>query len=88
MFNRVALFAASLVASGVLAIGLALAGFNPVPAAAPTTQPAAATVQPPAPVTQVDTVYVAPAPTPQQITVQQVVTAPGSGDDGNESVGG
>jgi hypothetical protein len=87
MINRVALFAASLVASGVLAAGLALAGFNPVPAAAPTAQPAAATAAAPAPITQVDTVYVAPAPTPQQITIQQVVTTH-SGDDGNESGGG
>jgi hypothetical protein len=87
MFNRVALFAASLVASAVIALGLALAGFNPVPAAAvPTAQPVAATDQAPAPITQIDTVYVAPAPTPQQITIQKVVTTH-HGDDGNEGGG-
>jgi hypothetical protein len=87
MFNRVALFAASLVASGVLAAGLALAGFHPGPAAiVPSAQPAAATAAAPAPITQIDTVYVAPAPTPQQITIQQVVTAQ-TGDDGDEAGG-
>ncbi len=84
MFNRLALFAASLVASGVIALGLALAGFSPVPAATvPVIEPAAATDVLPAPITQVDTVYVAPVPTPQQITIQQVVTTH-NGDDGNE----
>ena len=88
MFNRVALFAASLVAAGVLALGLALAGFNPVPAAAPAALPAAATAEAPAPITQIDTVYVAPAGTPQQITIQKVVTTHHGDDDGNESEGG
>jgi hypothetical protein len=82
MSSRVALFAASLVASAVLAVGLAITGFGPAAPAAIQAQPAAATSAP-APITQIDTVYVAPAPTPQQITIQKVVSAPG-GDDGSE----
>jgi len=84
MTNRVALFAASLVASGVLAVGIAATGIFPVATpAAPAAEPVAATGAAPQPITQIDTVYVDPAPTPQQITIQQVVTS-GHGDDGNE----
>lgn len=91
MFNRAALLAASLTASAALAVGLALVGF--APAAAPVAaQPAAAatgatTTDAPAPITQVDTVYVAPQPTPQQITIQKVVTSSHGDDDGNEGGG-
>jgi len=93
MFNRVALLVASLAASLVLAVGLALAGFvpaSPAPSAATAATAAAtdpATAAPPAPITQIDTVYVAPQATPQQITIQKVVTTHHSGDDGNESGG-
>jgi hypothetical protein len=81
MSNRVALLAASLVASGVLAVGLAAAGIFPVATpAAPAAEPVAATAAAPAPITQIDTVYVAPAPTPAQITIQRIVTS-GHGDD-------
>jgi len=81
MSNRVALFAASLVASGVLAIGLAATGIFPVATpAAPGTDPVAAAAAAPEPITQIDTVYVDPAPTPQQITIQKEVTS-GHGDD-------
>jgi hypothetical protein len=81
MSNRVALFAASLVASGVLAVGLAATGIFPVATpAAPATDPVAAAATAPEPVTQIDTVYVAPALAPQQITVQKVVTSQ-HGDD-------
>ena len=57
MHNRLALFAASLAASGVLAAGLAFVGLSaaPVPAA-DSTITAPVTDAPPAPVTQIDTV--------------------------------
>ncbi|MFN8630895.1 MAG: hypothetical protein U0838_11425 [Chloroflexota bacterium] len=92
MFTRVALFAASLAASAALAVGLALFGLTPAagPAevAAPATslEPAAATAsdQAPAPITQMDTVYVVPPtakptpePTPTPIIVNRVVTSGG-----------
>ena len=82
MLNRVALFAASLVASLVLAIGLALAGFAPAAPAAGVAVPAAATTDAPAPITQIDTVYVAPQAKPEQVTVQQVVTSHHGDDEG------
>ena len=94
MLTRVALLAASLTASAVLAVGLALFGLAPA-APAPVAQlaadPAAATVpdQPPAPVTQIDTVYVVPPtptptaePTPSPIIIQRVVSAGGEHDGG------
>jgi hypothetical protein len=90
MITRVALLAASLTASAVLAIGLALFGL--APAAVPATvDPAAATAsdQAPAPVTQIDTVYVVPPtptpspdPTPSPIIIQRVVTTGGGEHEG------
>jgi hypothetical protein len=89
MITRVALFAASLAASAVLAIGLALFGLAPAaPAAGPVlpVDPAAGTAsdQPVVPVTQIDTVYVVPPtptptpdPTPSPIIIQRVVTTGG-----------
>jgi len=91
MVTRVALFAASLAASAVLAVGLALAGFAPTAPATPdaTATPAAAPADP-APITQIDTVYVVPAPTPQAtpptIVIQRVVITHG-GDDGGDQGG-
>ncbi len=91
MLTRVALLAASLAASAVLAIGLALFGLaSSAPAGgliAPI-DPAAATAtdQAPQPITQIDTVYVVPPtptptpqPTPSPIIIQRVVTT-GGGD--------
>lgn len=93
MIHRVAIFAGSLAAAAGLAVGLAVAGIGPgtAPIAA---QPAAApvaTTTAPAPVVQVDTVYVAPAATPQDVIVTKVVKAAPRGDDGpgeQEGVGG
>jgi hypothetical protein len=92
MLTRVALFAASLTASAVLAIGLALFGLAPVsPTAGPvvTMVPAAATDAAPAPVTQIDTTYVVPPtatptpePTPAPIVITRVVTTGGGERDG------
>ena len=84
MNTRVALFAASLAASGALTVGLVLAGFAPsAPAPVASTVTAApATAAPPAPITQIDTVYVAPQATPAIVTVQKVVTGRSRGDDG------
>ena len=92
MITRVALLAASLTASAVLAIGLALVGLAPAsPTAGPvvTIDPAAATDQAPAPITQIDTVYVVPAtptptpdPTPAPIVIQRFVTTHHGDDEG------
>ncbi len=91
MLTRVALFAASLVASAVLAVGLALFGLAPAgPTAGPvvTMEPAAATDAAPAPVTQLDTTYVVPAPspdpTPSPIVIQRVITTGGEGEHGDD----
>jgi hypothetical protein len=83
MHNRLALFAASLAASGVLAAGLAFVGLSPAPVpAADSTVTAPVTDAPPAPITQIDTVYVAPQATPADIVVTKVVPATHHGDDG------
>lgn len=90
MLTRVALFAASLAASAVLAIGLAMFGLVPAgPTAGPvvTMDPAAA---PDAvhPVTQIDTTYVVPAPsadpTPSPIVIQRVIATGGEGEYGDD----
>lgn len=79
MLQRLALFAASLAAALVIAGGLALAGFGPsAPAADPAVEQVAST--PDSPPVQVDTVYVAPQATPEQITVTKVKTAARSGE--------
>ncbi len=83
MHNRLALFAASLAASGVLAAGLAFVGLSPAPVpAADSTIAAPVTDAPPAPITQIDTVYVAPQATPAEIVVTKVVPAAQHGDEG------
>jgi hypothetical protein len=88
MLTRVALLAASLAASAVLAVGLALFGLVP---AWPGTSilpadPAAAVDASSAAVTQLDTVYVVPPtpaadPTPPPIIVKRYVS-PGGDDEG------
>ncbi len=89
MFNRLALFAASLAAAGVLAAGLAFVGLAPAPVpAADSTITIQATDAPPAPITQVDTVYIAPQATPAEVVVTQVVPAEHHGDDEDEHEGG
>jgi hypothetical protein len=92
VIHRIALFSASLVAALALAAGLALAGFGPGTdqAVAPVSDPVAATDQAPEPIVQVDTVYVAPEPTPEEIVVTEVRAASGHGDedhDGGEHEG-
>jgi hypothetical protein len=87
MIHRVALFVASLVAAVGLAIGLAIAGLAPAAApiaAEPVSAPVVASTDAPAPIVQVDTVYVAPQATPQDVVVTKTVTATQHGDDGNE----
>jgi len=84
MVHKVALLAASLAVSLVLAVALAAAGFGPaapVPPVATSTQAADAETAPPV---QVDRVYLA-APQPRQTITVHKVTAAGSGEsDGAE----
>ncbi len=88
MRNRLALFAASLAASGVLAAGLVFVGLSPAPVpAADATITAPVTNAPPAPITQIDTIYVTPQATPAEVVVTQVVPSKHHGDDGNEGGG-
>lgn len=92
MIKKIALIASSLTAALVIAGGLALAGFGaPAPAAdMQVVDQAVAPVDasPPAdaaaPV-QVDTIYLAPQPTPEEITVTQVKEAAHHGDDEHEA---
>lgn len=93
MLTRVALFAASLAAAAVLAVGLALFGLGPArPAAGSPADPVAASNAAPAPVTKIETVYVVPAtptpspdPTPSPIVIQRVVG--GSGGEHEDGYG-
>lgn len=93
MLTRVALFAASLAAAAVLAVGLALFGLEPaLPWAGAPVDPVAATDPAPAPVTRIETVYVVPAtptapsdPTPSPIVIQRVVG--GSGGEHEDGYG-
>ena len=92
MVHRIALFAASLAASALLVVGLALAGLAPAPASvppvvAPIQDVSASTGAPSGPVVQVDTVYVAPPVKPVDVTITKVAKAALHGDDGNESGG-
>ena len=91
MISRLALFAASLAASLVLAASLALAGFAPGAAPTATTSdaaaPSAADVAAAAPQVQVDTVYLAPPPAQQTITVHKVVKGSGEDGEGSENEG-
>jgi hypothetical protein len=91
MISRVAIFAASLVAALTLAVGLAIAGLTPGTGAADV-QPAsdqvvAATEVPataPAPTIQVDTIYVAPDPVPEEVVVTKVEKAAHHDDEDDE----
>ena len=82
MIKRIALFVGSLTAAGVLALGLAAAGFGPLATTAgsgATADQALAADQVPAePVVQVqtETVYVKPAPAPKIIHVTKKLPAP------------
>ena len=91
MIQRIALFAASLVAALGVTVGLVIAGLGPqaavaVPVVEPVAKPVVAMTDAPAPLVQVDTVYVAPAASPQEITVTKVVKAVGLGGE-NENEG-
>jgi hypothetical protein len=86
MIHRFAFFAASVAAAIALAVGLALAGFAPAGAPAGAV-PVTATIAPqPQPTVQVDTVYLTPPASPQDVTVTKVVGRSG-GEDGNEHEG-
>lgn len=86
MPQRIAIFAASLATALVVAAGLAIAGFGP--SAAPVAAPVAADGVPvdaaaaATPIVQVDTIYVAPQPTPQEIVVKQASVT--RGDEGEQ----
>jgi hypothetical protein len=90
MINRIAIFAATLVAALALTVGLVLAGLAPGTGAADAqtvSDPVVATTD--APVVQTDIVYVAPDPTPQEVVVTKVenstkVTTTHHGDDGDD----
>jgi hypothetical protein len=85
MIQRVAILAASLVAAAGLAVGLVFAGIVPAAAnvaAEPVSAPVLASTDAPQPVVQVDTVYVAPQATPEDIVVIKTVSAHPKGDDG------
>jgi hypothetical protein len=88
MIQRTALFAASLVAALVLAVGLVFAGFGPGAASAPVAadQIVSATDAPPQPTVQVDTVYLSAQAKPKVITETRTTSAAPKGDDDeNES---
>jgi hypothetical protein len=81
VIQKISLMLASITAAAVLAVAVAAAGFAPTPTAAPAPAVAGSAAGPAAdatpaatPATQVDTVYVKPAPTPKVIRV--VKTAP------------
>lgn len=85
MIQRTALFAAALLTAIALAFGLALAGFNP--GVRPSTgDPTAASDPAPQSTVQVDTVYLTPPGTPQDITVTRTVSQHGEYE--NEHEGG
>ncbi len=86
MIHRVALFTASLGAALALAIGLALAGFNPGAAPVGASQVTATADPQPQPTVQVDTVYLTPPGKPQDVTVTRVV-GPSGGEHEDESGG-
>ena len=87
MIHRVAIFAASLVAAGALVLGLVIAGLAPatVPVdAQPVSDPVVAATDAPAPVVQVDTVYVTPQATPKDVVVTKTVKATHHDDDDHD----
>jgi hypothetical protein len=80
MPQRLALAAAAVAATVVLAVGLVAAGFAPVPAG----QPAAASLEQPAsdqaatPSLEPEVVYVKPAPAPKTVVLEQRASRSGS----------
>jgi hypothetical protein len=91
MLNRTALLSATLATAFVVAGGVALTGLGQqqAQAAAPVAEPAVATTEAPAdpaPVVQVDTVYLTPEGTPQVITTRviKIAAAPHGDDDGEQ----
>jgi hypothetical protein len=93
MTSKLALLVASLTAALVLAAGLALTGFGPQsgPDAVQLAEPVAATADAPAPepTIQVDTVYLAPRPTPQDVVVTKVRdVAPATAERDDDETGG
>lgn len=84
MLSRVALFISTLVAAGVLAIGISMATGSAVADTGPTAAPGNVSLVDGAPTTpqvQVDTIYL-PAPiVPQTITINRNVPPAGSGED-------
>lgn len=89
MPQRIAIFAASLATALVVAAGLAIAGMAPSTAPAEAPVAAADTVETTGaaatPVVQVDTIYLAPQPSPQEIVIKQ--TSAKHGDDEGEHEG-
>jgi hypothetical protein len=84
MIQRVAILAASLVAAAGLAVGAVVAGIAPdAPpvAAEPISAPVVAATDAPQPLVQVDTVYVTPQATPEDVVVIKTVSARPKGDD-------
>lgn len=80
MLQKIALLVASLVATLVIAGGLALSGFGPAQPAADAVQVVDAVAGPsdgaaPDPAIQVDTIYLTPQATPELIDVTQVKEA-------------
>lgn len=76
MRQKIALVVSSIAATTVLTVALAAAGFAPGAVTPADAAPADASVTaPPSPVIQVDTVYLAPPPPQQTITIKQPVAA-------------
>ena len=87
MTQKLALTAASAAAALTLAVAVAATGFvsrtESSPARPTPARPTAAAT----PTIVVDTIYVAPPPPQQTITVHKVASTAGESDDGNESGG-
>ena len=90
MSNRIPLIAASTAAALTLVVAIAAAGFAPTAPEA-TTVSSPATIEPAAaePTVQVDTIYLAPPPPQETVTIQQVIKTPnGETDEAGEASGG
>ena len=86
MRHKIALTIASIAASATLAVALAAAGFTP--GAAQQAVPVSVPLPTATPQIQVDTVYLAPPPPQQTITIQQNAAPVGEGDDGEGNEAG
>ena len=90
MSNRIPLIAASTAAALTLVVAIAAAGFAPTAPEA-TTVSSPATIEPAAaePTVQVDTIYLAPPPPQETVTIQQVIkTSNGEAEEAGEASGG